>query len=119
MSTMTLSPAVYVARPRSAARAEVRLTRRGRLVVFLLALTLALGAALWLAAGSMATSDSGPAADQPTEMIRVSSGQTLWTIAAERAEPGEIRAMMHEIRELNALSDSMLLAGQELFVPVD
>ena len=39
-------------------------------------------------------------------------------IAAGLADDGEVRAMMTTIRELNALDSSMLVAGQELFVPV-
>lgn len=133
MSSMTLAPRTYeprryAARPGAAARRQViegrgpaaagpvRLTRRGRLVVFLACLALVLGAALFVGASSVATSEGG--AEQPTERIVVGTGDTLWDIAAARAESGEIRSMMHEIKQLNALETSMLLAGQELHVPV-
>ena len=140
MSSMTLAPRAYeprryaagrraaarpqaVVRQRAAARPQVveghgrvRLTRRGRLVVFLACLALVLGAALFVGANSVATSEGG--AEQPTERIVVGTGDTLWDIAAARAESGEIRSMMHDIKQLNALESSMLLAGQELHVPL-
>jgi hypothetical protein len=128
MSSTTLSRSTYVprqrvARPapaaaptRTAPRGQVRLTRRGRLVVFLASLMLVLGAALFLGATSVATGEKGT--DQPTEKVMVGEGDTLWDIAAGLADDGEVRAMMTTIRELNALDSSMLVAGQELFVPV-
>ena len=113
MSTITLTPA-FVARP---ARPSVRLTRRGRLVVFLLALGVVLTAALVLSGRSTATSESGR--DEPTRMVTVAPGQTLWGIASEAADGGDVRAMIDEIEQLNALDSSMLYAGQELFVPAE
>jgi len=111
MSAITLSPA-YVARP---AVSTVRLTRRGRLVVFLLALGVALVAALLLSGRSTATSETGR--NVPTEKVTVEPGQTLWGIAAEVADDGDVRAMVDEIEQLNALDDPMVYAGQVLFVP--
>ena len=136
MSSMTLSPDTYVARPRvvrprpasdsarPAARAaarpeprgEVRLTRRGRFVVFVAALLLVLGAALFLGATSVATNDAGT--DQPTEAVMVGEGDTLWAIASDLAPDGEVREMVATIKELNALDSAMLVAGQTLYVPV-
>ncbi len=117
MSTMTISP-TYAARPRPAApRGQVRLTRRGRLVVFVLALAFVLTAALALSARSTATSTDG--GDTETRVIHVGAGETLWGIAAELADSGDVRAMVDEIEQLNALDSSMLMAGQELHVPVD
>jgi LysM repeat protein len=113
MSTITLSPA-YVARP---AVSTVRLTRRGRFVVLLLAIGVVLTAALLLSGRSTATSESGRSV--PTEKVLVEPGQTLWGIAAEVADDGDVRAMVDRIEQLNALDDSMLYAGQVLFVPAD
>ncbi len=45
-------------------------------------------------------------------------GDTLWAIASETAEPGQVRDMVHQIQELNALSSSALRVGQEIAVPV-
>jgi Tfp pilus assembly protein FimV len=136
MSSMTLSPDTYVARPRVvrprpasdsarplravlavAPRGEVRLTRRGRFAVFVTALLFVLGAALFLGATSVATNDAGT--DQPTEAVMVGEGDTLWAIASDLAPDGEVREMVATIKELNALDSAMLVAGQTLYVPVN
>ena len=136
MSSMTLSPDTYLARPRVVRprpasdsvrpaarvaarpepRGEVRLTRRGRFVVFLAALLFVLGAALFLGATSVATNDAGT--DQPTEAVMVGEGDTRWASAADLAPDGEVREMVASIKELNALDSAMLVAGQTLYVPV-
>ena len=54
----------------------------------------------------------------PTRTVTVHSGDTLWAIASDLAEPGEVRAMVHQIEELNALPGAGLQAGQRLAVPV-
>lgn len=116
MSTMTINP-TYVARPRLAApRSQVRLTRRGRLAVFVLALAFVLVAAIFLGTRSTATGESGP--EVQTEVVMVGQGETLWSIASEIAEDGQVRDMVDRIEQLNALDSSMLYAGQELHVPV-
>lgn len=124
MSTMTLSPTqINTGRvstgPIDAGRSEsgeMRLTRRGRTVVFVAALLVVMAAALFLGNASMATNHSG--VDQPTEAVVVESGDTLWSIAGEVAGEGEVRDMVHTIKELNALDSSMLMAGQTIFVPI-
>jgi len=116
MSTMTIVP-TYVGPPRLAApRSQVRLTRRGRLVVFVLALAFVLTAAIFLGTRSTATNESGP--EMQTEVVMVGKGETLWSIASEIADDGKVRDMVDQIERLNALDDSMLYAGQELHVPV-
>lgn len=98
------------------AAGHVRLTRRGRLVLtlfFLVALTVAL---TLFGASSAATGEKGRPV--PTRSVVVQPGDTLWMIAAEVAEPGEVREAVHRIQELNALSGSSLAVGQELAVPV-
>lgn len=118
MSTIAIAPPVAHRRPREVdhpARA-MRLTRRGRLLVVVLGLALGLGAALGLAAGSVATDDAGVV---PVEVVTVDRGQTLWGIASEAADGGDVPAMMQRIRELNTFEGSMLESGQELRVPLD
>ncbi|WP_435744526.1 LysM peptidoglycan-binding domain-containing protein [Nocardioides sp. SYSU DS0663] len=95
----------------------VRLTRRGRLVVFLLALTAVLAAGIFIAAGSVATQEAGT--PEPTEVVMVGTGDTLWGIASDLAEDGDVRAMMERIERLNALDSAVLDAGQRLRVPVE
>ncbi len=116
MSTITAAPLTfptYAVRPRSG----VRLTRRGRVVVFALALAFVLAVGMFLGASSVATGEDG-GAPTPTERLVIAPGDTLWAIAAERADDGEIRAMVDQIEELNALDSATLYVGQELFVPV-
>lgn len=96
---------------------EVRLTRRGRLVVFLASLALVLGASVAFGSWSVATDESGE--PPATEIVQVTPGQTLWGIASERAEHGgEVRDVMQQIERLNALESGMLRVGQKLRVPV-
>lgn len=124
MSTLTLSPVFTTTgttttprRTRGAGRpAPVRLTRRGRLVVLVACLLAALAVSVLVGAHSTATREGGTPA--PTSTVVVGSGDTLWEIAAEVAEPGEVRAMVHRIAKLNALSGSSLQVGQELAVPL-
>jgi hypothetical protein len=120
MTTMTLDtlfdssafPSVTRHRP------TVRLTRRGRLVVVAAALLVAFAIGVFVtAAGSMATQQ--PGTPEPTRIVQVGTGDTLWGIAAELADDGEVRAMMEQIERLNALDTTVLQAGQRLVVPAD
>ncbi len=112
MSTTTFAPAVsYRA---AARRPQVRLTRRGRLVVFAFGMLMALAIGIWLAAGSAATGESGEA---QVDVVTVAPGDTLWDIAADATAGGDVRSMMEEIRELNALDSSVVYSGQDLLVP--
>ena len=118
MSTMTLSPAPHASHAlprRGERRSTLRLTRRGRLVVLLLALAVVLGVGFALASGSVAPERAGP--PEPTRVVMVGAGETLWDIAADLADDGDTRAMMEEIDRLNALDSSMVTVGQQLIVP--
>jgi Tfp pilus assembly protein FimV len=122
MSTMTIAPQVRTVRAvratKSAQRSQVRLTRRGRLVVFLLAFGLVVAAAVALAAGSAATREQGGATS--VDVVTVAPGDTLWDIASDAAAAtggGDVRDMMERIEQLNAIDGSVVYAGQELRVP--
>lgn len=111
MSTITFTaPRVTAPRP------TLRLTRRGRIVVFVAACLIVMATALMLGTSSVAT-DSAGGDPTRTEMIRVDHGQTLWGIAAEIADDGEVREMVTTIKKLNALDSSVLMAGQVLHIP--
>ena len=97
-------------------KGSVRLTRRGRLVVTLLLLGLILGAFVALGGQSVATGEAG--APVPTRTVVVGEGDTLWAIASEVAEDGDIREVVHEIEQLNSLPGPVLEVGQEIAVPV-
>ena len=114
MSTLSIAP-VFTPTP-ARTGSTVRLTRRGRLVVFLTSLFLVLAVAFMLAGGAVGTDEAGQAA--PTEIVQVAPGDTLWGIASELATDGDVRSMMSEIERLNALESAGLAAGQKLRVPV-
>ena len=106
MSTVAINPGFARSRTRRPARTTpVRLTRRGRLVAVLLFLVLLTVVLTVFGSRSAATGEVG-------------EGDTLWVIASEVAEPGQVRDMVHRIQELNALSGASLQVGQEIAVPL-
>jgi len=117
MSTLSLAPVFTLGTAVPAQRrSSVRLTRRGRLVVFLTSLFVVLAVAFALAGGAVGTDAAGE--QIPTEIVQVSPGETLWGIASEVATDGDVRSAMDEIERLNALESTGLQAGQKLRVPV-
>lgn len=94
--------------------APLRLTRRGRLVVSLLIATVLVVVGLAGARTALAGDTAAPAS---VEQVTVLPGDTLWSIATASTPGGDVRDTVAEIRELNALQSSTLVAGQELLVP--
>jgi len=93
-------------------RPGVRLTRRGRAVLVLLALLLAGLGVVSAAPASQAADPVGPA---PTVVVK--PGDTLWSIAA-RCAPGRDPFMtIDEIRRLNGLTGYTVPAGMRLTLP--
>ena len=118
MSSTTLAPATSptLARPRPVA-GGLRLTRRGRLVVFVAFLTAALAVVFVVLSGA-ATGSGERGRPEPVRIVQVEAGDTLWSIAT-RAAPGEDpRDLIDEIEELNSL-DGSLRVGTEIAVPVE
>ena len=114
MSTMTLTPTrVLTPRRPAGRRSTVRLTRRGRAVVFLLGLSVALLVGFVLASGSTATERP-----ESTTVIQVGPGETLWDIARSVAVEGHTAEMVDHIKDLNGLTGGSLQAGQDLRVPL-
>ena len=119
------APAVHEPQPQSRrirvratkapAPATVRLTRRGRTVLVLAFLGLAV--ALMIPMSGWATASLTGGSPEPVRVVEVAPGDTLYGIAAELAEPGEIRAMVHRIQELNSLPGGQIEEGQKLAVP--
>ena len=120
------APAVHEPQPQSRrirvratkptpAPATVRLTRRGRTVLVLAFLGLAV--ALMIPMSGWATASLTGGSPEPVRVVEVAPGDTLYGIAAELAEPGEIRAMVHRIQELNSLPGGQISEGQKLAVP--
>ena len=90
-----------------------RLTRRGRLVVFALGFLVLVAIGVAFAGGSMATEEK-----EPTEVVVVAPGDTLWQLASDVADDGDVRDMMDHIVSLNDLDSVALAAGQRLEVPL-
>jgi nucleoid-associated protein YgaU len=117
----SVRPAVPAARPvpcgvRPAPHGEeLRLTRRGRVVVTLILLAFALVAFTLFSAQSAATGEEG--AEVGTRTVIVGEGDTLWEIAGAVAAPGETREVVYEIQKLNSLPGPELVEGQKLAVP--
>lgn len=112
MSTLTIGPAFQ-----TGYQPQWRLTRRGRVVVLLASLVLAFVVGILVAAGSVATGEAGT--PEPTRVLTVGTGDTLWGIASDLADDGDVRDMMQRIESLNALESGMLAAGQRLVVPAE
>lgn len=69
-------------------------------------------------AGRALGGSSQPDEDAPRPHVLVEPGETLWSIARARVGPeGDPRPLIQEIRELNGLETSALLAGQRLVLP--
>ena len=117
MSTSaSTAPQLPATRPRAAAPSgDLRLTRRGRLVDVLVFLTVLLGVLLALGGYSAASDASSPVA--PARTVVVQEGDTLWEIASRAADGRDVREVVHELEELNALSGPELVEGQRLTVP--
>ena len=110
MAIATLSPRPELARPE-----PLRLTRRGRLVLALLALVAAVLTGVVIAGPVVA---DPPGVQPTTRMVVVSPGDTLWEIARTVAPDRDPRSTVGEIRRLNGTDGADLAVGDELLVPV-
>jgi LysM repeat protein len=93
-----------------------RLNRRGRLARTFVVLSLTVVMAAGFASQSGAGQDVAITAPS-YEIIVVTPGVTLWSVAAEYAS-GDVQAMVNDIREANNLSGFDLQTGQKLRVPL-
>ena len=90
----------------------VRLTRRGRAVLWLLLLAVAITVAALLAPASQA---AGPAA--PPRAVTVHAGDTMWSIATKALPHQAPGAAVERIRVLNHLPDDQVFVGEQILVP--
>lgn len=93
----------------------VRLTRRGRAVLMLVFLVLALGLMIPLSGWATATLTGGT--PEPVRVVEVKPGDTLYGIAGDLAESGKVREMVLRIQQLNSLPGGQITEGQKLAVP--
>jgi LysM domain len=93
----------------------VRLTRRGRLVLAVVATLVVAGL---VGAGATAAQASGPAAAHSGDSrVFVQPGDTLWSIA-QRTDPGaDPQSVVAGILRANHLPTSSVTVGQRLWVP--
>ena len=93
----------------------VRLTARGKLMVKVVVTILAVMVSIGIGAG-LGMALRAPVGD--VAVVVVESGQSLWSVATAAAEPGQdVRDVVAQIVSLNSLSESTIIAGQELLVP--
>jgi hypothetical protein len=97
-------------------RTQLRLTRRGRLLLVLMVTLLVVIAGLMLGNGSSLAAGRG---DGPTRhAVIVRGGETLWSVAARIAPDQDPRLIVADIQSLNHLSGAAVVPGQQLLVPV-
>jgi len=93
----------------------LRLTRRGRVVAWLLGAALAAG----VGGAALSAQADGPVSALEVQRVVVGPGDTLWAIAAEAAEPGEdVRDVVLDLMALNQLPSGGVHVGQTVVVPV-
>jgi hypothetical protein len=120
VAAQVTAPATAVADRESA---RVRLTRRGKIVVGLLAAiaVAAVAALVWLAVeGRAQAAGQAPHARPPGHsMLRVvvRPGESLWSIAVRSDPAADPRVVIQQIIDENALRGTAIRAGQVLWVP--
>jgi hypothetical protein len=107
-------PSTRVVRADRPTAAHLRLTARGRAVLWILAVVVV---AVVTLLGSRAAAD-GPVAAQEVARHTVAPGETLWQIAESVAGPSDdVRDVVFDLVRLNELPDAGLMAGQVIVVP--
>lgn len=98
------------------ASAEIRLTRRGRLVMLMAVLSPVFGMLMLLGAPAASTDQTRHPVGRS---VVVEPGDTLWNIAASVAPDEDPRDVISQIVDLNSLTDEgSIRVGQPLYVPV-
>ena len=128
MSTATFPAGTYnFDRP----SAGVCLTRRGRLArtLLVLSLSIVLGAGFAMKAGAGDAGASGSNALSAAKIngssdaksyivVTVAAGETLWSLASQMADGGDVQTLVADIASANSLSGVDVEAGQKLRVPI-
>ena len=102
--------------------APLRITKRGRAVVTMLAaIPLVAGALVFAVNGGMATAtQTGSSATFEAatfDYVTVASGQSLWQLAAALAPSADPRDVVSDIVHLNQLDGADVQPGQRLAIP--
>ncbi|MGO2003289.1 LysM peptidoglycan-binding domain-containing protein [Arthrobacter rhombi] len=106
--------------PSKARSGRLTLTRRGRFIliglpVMLVATTLLVLAGIFTA--PVMASDASDTTSVEAQTVSVMEGDTVWALAAEFAPQRDRRDVVAEITEMNDLKGSVLVPGQQIFVP--
>jgi putative copper export protein len=97
------------------ARSAIRLTRRGQVVLAVLAALLLAG--LFVAGASAAQASAPAAAHAGDTRVFVQPGDTLWSIAQRTHPAADPQAVVQDILSANHLSSATVTVGQRLWVP--
>jgi nucleoid-associated protein YgaU len=109
------SPVAPRRRRTAAAPVGFRLTRRARRLAVVLTLAAGVAIGSWL--GPLIAGGDGDLRLAGVQSVVVQPGDTLWSIAAEAAGTGDVRAVVDRIQALNGLQDAVLVPGQVLELP--
>ena len=126
MSTATFPAGTY-----NFDRPSAGLTRRGRLArtLLVLSLSIVLGAGFAMKAGAGDAGASGSDALSAAKIngssdaksyvvVTVAAGETLWSLASQMADGGDVQALVADIASANSLNGVDVEAGQKLRIPV-
>jgi hypothetical protein len=103
--------------PTSAARPQLRITRRGRVVLTLLvAAPLAVAAVVGGIGAVGATATDAPGSDSFT-YVSVAPGESLWQLAQQVAPNADPRDVVADISRLNGLESGVVQPGQRIAIP--
>ncbi|RBY76286.1 hypothetical protein DQ239_14345 [Blastococcus sp. TF02-09] len=95
----------------------LRLTRRARRLGAVVGLTVGVALGSWVGSAVAGGDESGLRLVGESSVV-VQPGDSLWSIAAAVAGDGDdVREVVAEIRELNELSDAVVVPGQLLLLP--
>ena len=121
MSTATFPAGTY-----NFDRPSAGLTRRGRLArtLLVLSLSIVLGAGFAMKAGAgnsdalSAAKINGSSDVKSYVVVTVAAGETLWSLASQMADGGDVQSLVADIASANSLSGVDVEAGQKLRIPV-
>jgi len=103
-----------IPRAKSVSR-EIRLTRRGRVVLGLMGTMFLILA--WMTLGGGSADASTDSVVNATAVVVIQPGENLWAIARSIAPDIDPREMVLRIRELNDLGADHVYPGQSIVVP--
>jgi hypothetical protein len=124
MSTATFPAGTY-----NFDRPSAGLTRRGRLArtLLVLSLSIVLGAGFAMKAGAgdsaggsgaLSAAKINGSSDASYVVVTVAAGETLWSLASQMADGGDVQALVADIASANSLNGVDVEAGQKLRVPI-